>query len=55
MDVLQGGLGTPAEINGGSCGFSAVGQQSQVSRNHHLLAKLAVQRQLGVKAVPLQV
>lgn len=52
--ALQGGLGTPAEVDGGPRGFSAVGQQGQVAGNHHLLAQLAVQRQLGVKAVPFQ-
>lgn len=55
QDVLHGGLGTPAETNRGSCEFSAVGQQGQVSGNHHLLAQLAVQRQLSIKTVPFQV
>lgn len=54
-NVLHGGLRTPAKTNRGSCGVSAVGEQGQVSGNHHLLPQLAVHRQLSVKAVPLQV
>lgn len=48
-------MGAPAETNRGPCGFGAMGQQGQVSGDHHLLAQLAVQRQLSVKAVPFQV
>lgn len=48
-------MGAPAETNRGPRGFGAMGQQGQVSGDHHLLAQLAVQRQLSVKAVPFQV
>lgn len=53
--VLRGGLGGPAATDGGPGGLCAVGQQRQVAGDHHLLAQLAVERQLGVEAVALQV
>lgn len=49
--VLHGGLGDPADADGGLCDLGAVGQQSQVPRNHHPLTKLVVQRQLRVVVV----
>ena len=52
---LQGGLGAPAQAEGGPGGLGAVGRQGQVARDHHLLPQLAVHGQLGVEAVALQV
>lgn len=53
QSILHGEI--PAKTNWGSSGLRAVGEQGQVSGNHNLLAKLAVQRQLSIKAVPFEV
>lgn len=49
--VLHGGWSGPADADRGLCELGAVGQQGQVARNHHRLAKLVVQRQLRVVVV----
>lgn len=51
----HGGLGGPAQADGGACAVSAVGQHGEVPGDQNLLAQLAVQGQLSVEAVPLQV
>lgn len=51
--VLHGGLSDPADTDRGLCELGAVGQQSQVPRDHYPLTKLVVQRQLRVVVVTL--
>lgn len=46
---------TPGQAEGRPCGVCAVGQQGEVSWYQDLLAKLTVEGQLSVVAVPLQV
>lgn len=53
--AVHGGLRGPVQADGGPGAVGAVGQQRQVPRDQNLLAQLAVQGQLGVETVPLQV
>lgn len=53
--VLQGCLSVPAEAERRTRVLCAVGEESEVFRDQDLLAQLAVQRQLCVVTVPLQV
>lgn len=54
-EVLRGRLRHPGQSGRRPCEVGAVRLEGQVAGDDHLLAQLAVERQLGIEAVSLQV